>query len=337
MRVHTEAPILGTTIEPSTRHFAIQRSQELARRREQRQQLEIAIDSAVEEAQTGKRRRPQNAVGCMSWLFSWMFRTPSRKASTISLHVNASDLATFQSSTLNKSSACVSQAMSSNSSVSTRLFGIRKGAQAHASPSAKLSQASHSIETRIDELKQRAATAKQQAMAAHKAGDKTTALRMMQRAKATEKQMTALWHALTALERQTEMLEEASLQKQVADALSVSVKQMKGSQKLLEGVDKLSDDAAEMRDISDDVRNALASISEITNDPGLDDDDLMQELESMMDSQTDEPTTVQVDTHHSNASSYTSMPSVPQRVPSSQVEMATMATMAAPAQVMASM
>ena len=77
------------------------------------------------------------------------------------------------------------------------------------------------------------------------------------------------------------MLEDATLQKQVADALSVSVKKMKKSKGMLEGVEKLSDDAAEMRDISEDVQNALASIAESTNDPSLDDDDLMEELEAM--------------------------------------------------------
>jgi hypothetical protein len=314
-RVHTQAPILGTAIEPSNQHFKIQRSQELARRREQRQQLELAIDSAIEEAQTGKiPAHTLHPVGCMSWLFSFVRRSRRSTAVDISLSINASELSAFQSSSTSKADSATSQSTFSNSSMSTRLFGIRKNAHAQSSPSAKLSQASQSIEARMAELKQRAQHAKQQAMAAHKAGDKTTALRMMQRAKAVDKQMTALWHALSALERQSEMLEEASLQKQVADALSVSVKKMKGSQKLLEGVDKLSDDAAEMRDISDDVRNALASISESANDPGLDDDDLMQELESMMESQSDEPelsSMAATDT----SSSYLSMPSAPQGMP----------------------
>ena len=254
----------------------------------------------------------------MSWLFSLTRRSRRHHASDISLSVNPSELSAFQSSLTGKADTVSSQPMISSSSVSTRLFGVRKGAHAQSSPSAKLSQASQSIEARMEELKQRAQSAKQQAMAAHKAGDKTTALRMMQRAKATDKQMTAMWHALSALERQTEMLEEASLQKQVADALSVSVKKMKGSQKLLEGVDKLSDDAAEMRDISEDVRNALSSISESANDPGLDDDDLMQELESMIESQPDQPPLAQMsasNTEDLTASSYSSMPSAPQGMP----------------------
>jgi hypothetical protein len=170
-----------------------------------------------------------------------------------------------------------------------RLFGTPKHALV-CSPTNKLAEASSAIEQRIAEVERRTKTAKQEALAAHKRGDKTAALRLMTRAKGCEKQVTALWHASSALERQSEMLEEASLQKQVADALSTSVKKMKGSKRLLEGVDKLSDEAAEMRDISEDVQHALQSIAESTNDPSLDDDELMQELEAMSQS-TDMETT----------------------------------------------
>lgn len=207
--------------------------------------------------------------------------------------MNASDLKAFLSSTSSAPTSVAAPGVSSAvatqvqaTGISQRLFGVRRGVAANgSSPTAKLSQATVAIEARIMELKQRATKAREQALAAHKSGDKTTAMRMMHRAKACEKQIDAMWNASSALERQSEMLEEASLQKQVADALSVSVKKMKGSQRLLEGVEKLSDDAAEMRDISDDVKAALESMSQSTTDPALDDDELMSELQAMVDEQ----------------------------------------------------
>ena len=57
---------------------------------------------------------------------------------------------------------------------------------------------------------------------------------------------------------------------------------MKGSQRVLDGMDKLSDDAAEMRDISDDVRSALSSMAESATDPSIDEDDLLMELDQLI-------------------------------------------------------
>lgn len=278
-------------------HDASQRALELRRRHEHRAQATQSVHAAVQNAmqQLQHEERQTSALGgCGAWITRLLRR---RRAPDSAIDLNVHDLKSFLSATrdatesaapLTTSTAASSSSCATSHGLSTRLFGVRRhAAQGTSSPSAKLSQATAAIEARIAELKQRAATARAQALAAHKSGDKMTAMRMMHRAKACDKQIEAMWNASSALERQSEMLEEASLQKQVTDALSVSVKKMKGSQRLLEGVDKLSDEAAEMRDISDDIKTALESMSQSTLDPSLDDDDLLAELQAMQEEEAE--------------------------------------------------
>lgn len=173
----------------------------------------------------------------------------------------------------------------SSGSFNVAIFGKRKG---EGSAVERLHAVGHSLEQRISTLYERACLAR--AEAARQYSDTTqpvaqrqaAAMRSLKKAKAMEKQSVALAGTSMTIDRHVSMLEDAGLQREVASALSAGVKGMKRSAKALKDVEAVTDEAAEMRDISEDIQSALSELGTSYDDPGVDDDDLLEELAEMV-------------------------------------------------------
>ena len=97
--------------------------------------------------------------------------------------------------------------------------------------------------------------------------------------KALEKQLAMATGAANAIERQVDMIEESALQKEVASALSASVKAAKAKGKgVLNAAEVAVDGAAEVRDMAEDLQQVMEGLS---LQDGGDEDDLLAELETM--------------------------------------------------------
>lgn len=158
----------------------------------------------------------------------------------------------------------------------SRLFGARKS-----DPHTKLAEAASSMEVRISQLECRAASERAEAKRLVAAGQKTSALRALKRAKATEKQLEANQQSLMAIEAQVDMMAQAQMQKQLATALASSSKGMKGQKKLLKSAEAAVDDASDARDMADDLSNVMAEFAQ-SSGGNEDEDELMAELNSML-------------------------------------------------------
>ena len=164
-----------------------------------------------------------------------------------------------------------------------RLFGMKK-----ADPHAKLAEAAASMEARITQLESKAEAERLEAKRLMQAGNKPSAVRMLKRAKATEKQLEANQASLLAVEQQVDLMAQAKMQKEVASALSASSKGMKAQKKLLKHAEAAVDDAQDARDMADDLGNVMAEFAQNGNGDA-DDDDLMAELQQMMDDDPSPP------------------------------------------------
>ena len=176
-----------------------------------------------------------------------------------------------------------STAAATGSSAQARLFGMKK-----ADPHAKLVEAAATMESRILQLESKASGEREEAKKQMQAGQKASAMRMLKRAKATEKQLEANQASLLAVEQQVDLMAQAAMQKQVASALSASSKGMKAQKKLLKNAESAVDDAQEARDMADDLGNVMSEFASNGNGND-DDDDLLLELQSMMDDDTNPP------------------------------------------------
>lgn len=146
-------------------------------------------------------------------------------------------------------------------------------------PDRALSQAIDHLQFRVSDLECRAATQRQMALAYKSTGKKTEALAALRRANILGKQIETATTALVTLESQILMLEDAKLQSEISSALSSSVVKVKKTSKgLLSRTEKAVDDAAEARDLSDDVKGVMDGLATNT---GVDEDDLLAELEAM--------------------------------------------------------
>ena len=163
------------------------------------------------------------------------------------------------------------------SATQARLFGLKK-----ADPHAKLAEAASSMEKRIQELECRASSERAEAKSLMQAGNKPSAMRMLKRAKATEKQLEANQGSLLAIEQQVDLMAQAKMQKELASALASSSKGMKSQKKLLKNAESAIDDAQDARDMADDLGNVMAEFAANGNGDA-DEDDLMAELQEMVD------------------------------------------------------
>ena len=183
------------------------------------------------------------------------------------------------------SESTASTGVATGSATQARLFGMKK-----ADPHAKLAEAAASMEKRIQELELRAQAERAEAKSQMQAGQKTSAMRMLKRAKATEKQLEANQSSMMAIEQQVDLMAQAQMQKQLASALASSSKGMKAQKKLLKNAESAVDDAQDARDMADDLGNVMSEFASNGNG-NEDEDDLMDELQQMMNEDPPPPTT----------------------------------------------
>lgn len=165
-----------------------------------------------------------------------------------------------------------------------RLFGMKK-----ADPHTKLAEAASSMERRIQELELRAQSERAEAKTQMQAGHKAGAMRMLKRAKMTEKQLEANQGSLMAIEQQVDLMAQAQMQKQLASALASSSKGMKQQKKLLKNAESAVDDAQDARDMADDLGQVMTDFANNSNAIDAEDADLLSELNQMMDDDINPP------------------------------------------------
>ena len=147
----------------------------------------------------------------------------------------------------------------------------------------RIEAAMKTVQDRVDSLLDRQSIARQRALALKKAGKQDEAIREMKKAKAVEKQLTVANAALEALERQEAALAQSNLQRELAAALNSTNKEMKKQQKGLLGyAERAVDDSVELRDDAEDIGAVFEGLVSGA-DAGVDDDDLLDELNAMLE------------------------------------------------------
>ena len=142
----------------------------------------------------------------------------------------------------------------------------------------KLALANEAVQVRAAELRARMETLRAAAGAQARAGQKKQALTTLKRSKVVEQQMGQAEQAAMMLEAQTDMIESASVQHVVTQALSAAVKKSKRSTKgLLSRAEAAADGASDMAELNQDLAATLGEMSQNDHD----DDELMAEIESM--------------------------------------------------------
>ena len=144
----------------------------------------------------------------------------------------------------------------------------------------KLGQAAEALKSRLLQMESRAASEREEAKVAMRAGQKASAMRMLKRAKMTDKQVEGAQQSLLAIEQQVDLMAQAAMQKEIAAALASSSQGFKANRKLVKSAEAAVDDAQDARDVADDLSNALSELG--GHDNGYD-DELLQELQSMME------------------------------------------------------
>jgi len=169
---------------------------------------------------------------------------------------------------------------SSGSELGERLFGRRAGAVSKKQQAAaQLQAAAQSIARRVEQLAERKAETAQRVVSLKQAGKTAEAIAMLKRLKQVEKQHASASAAQIAIEQQVDMLAEADLQREVSAALTASLSTVKKRSKgLLSSAESAADDALELRDLNEDVAQALGGLQV----DQYDDDELMAELNLMM-------------------------------------------------------
>lgn len=248
---------------------AAQRSAELSRRASFKQTLALSVDDALAKAAESSHER-ETTPSCLSGIY--------RLATGCTIwrrHQRLLDIDVLAPETRAASTTFVSPR------VDLLFFGQRRTAGNTSTAATKLAEVGQSLDARIATVEEKAAASKVEAANLFAAGSKAAALRVLRRSKAHEKQAAALSDTAVAIERQSAMLEDAGLQQMVANAVQAGVKGMKKTAKALKDVESVVDEAAEMRDMSEDINSALAELGAAYEDPGVNDDDLLGELEEM--------------------------------------------------------
>ena len=256
---------------------SLDRDAEAKRRAAFRRQISDSADAAIARAETKSREQhtPRSWMAFMRRLFSACPSLRTRRG-LVDMEVPVEAL-----------QRCVSGAATAVGGAAkggSALFGLA-GSKDTSPAIRRLVALGENLEQRIATIDARVSASRSEAQQLAKAGNRAAALRALKRAKAFEKQSTALAGTATAIERQSAMLEDAGLQREVANALSASMKGMKklGVAKALKDVEAAADGAADMRDTSDDIAAALAELGSAYDDPAIDEDDLAAELDSMVE------------------------------------------------------
>ena len=167
--------------------------------------------------------------------------------------------------------------LAQDTGMETAVFGQNVSKSTNAA-AARLDQAAAQVSTHAESLAERAAVARQKAQLLVGMGKKQEALMSLKRCKALEKQAETAMATHAAIEQQQDMLQSSALQRDVASALSASIKSTKGKTKgLLEKTETAVDDSAELKDAFEDISEVLGGLAR----SDFDDDDLMAEIEEM--------------------------------------------------------
>lgn len=168
-----------------------------------------------------------------------------------------------------------------------RLFGRSPGTSSSAA--AHLARAAASLSQHVDDLERRAAHHRSMAAEQMKGGNKRGALAQLKRSKQLEAMAESKGKTISAVERQADMLEEAGLQTQVANALQAGVRDNKKLKKAMKNVESVTDDAEEFADTVAEVNETLAQLGSVGfNEIDEDDDELIEELNTMLSSDANE-------------------------------------------------
>jgi len=236
---------------------------------QQRQAEEAAVAREVEKMAVLYGGATPKQSGCLVGFFRSMFSVMRHRR-------RATSVATSEET------AAVTNRMKSagENALLSRLVGRRKD---HIDETQRLDAARDVVDARVRGLRERVGLARERAMQANRAGRKEEAVRELRRSKATEKQLASARLALETLERQTDMLAEACLQKELTQVLGSSTASVKKKSKgLVERAEKAVDDVAEARDDVADISSAFEGLVPMADD----DDDLVAELEEMMGEST---------------------------------------------------
>lgn len=160
-----------------------------------------------------------------------------------------------------------------------RLVGMRKE---QSSETQKIETAMCAVQSRVDSLSDRVKISRERALALRQAGRQQEALRELKKSKGTEKQLAAARMALDTLERQSDMIAESTLQRELATALKSTTEGVKKKSKgVLALAETAIDDATEARDDVQDIASVFEGMQPAYGDG--DDDELMEELDAMME------------------------------------------------------
>lgn len=246
----------------------------LKMRNEEMSQMANTIDAIIKKAETSQEPRS----GCFSWLSRVVFRSRSYQKSSQYDAELASSSCTGSSSA--SSSASPGEAVKSVE-VNSRIFGLA-GAKKASDPARMLEQAASVMRARIEQLEQRAAEQRSEAARLIKLGQKQAAMRALKKAKQLEASVAANSASLDAVEQQVDLLAQAAVQKTLTSALETTSKTMQKDKKLVSRAEKAVDDVSEVRDMADDLNNAMSELANHgSND--IDEDDLAEELEAMLE------------------------------------------------------
>ena len=198
----------------------------------------------------------------------------------------------------------------------------------------RIENAMKTVQARVSLLSEKVKLSRQRALASKRASKHEEALRELKKSKALEKQLATATAALEALERQEDMLAQSSLQRELAAALSTTNKQVKKKHKgLLSFAEKAVDESVELKDDAEDIGSVFDGLVGAV-DTGVDEDELLQELESMVgDESEDDNSSVRAEvaaSSDSSASVYAAFPNAPlgESVPKSTVRSSLLAASA---------
>jgi len=177
----------------------------------------------------------------------------------------------------------------------------------------RLNQASAALDSRASGLLEKAGALRATAKTLYANGDRKAATLMLRRAKAAEKQSEAAQAAQLSLEQQLDLLESASVQKSVSEALASAVKKSKRSTRgLLSKAESCVEDSAEMHDLNSDIQAVMGELGNQGGD-AFDEDELERELAEMQGADATAPAAnASPDSVFSNIHRYPNAPQVPQ-------------------------
>jgi len=146
----------------------------------------------------------------------------------------------------------------SGSAADVRIFGQHKQ---QSSASDKLASAAKNVEAHVEQLSEKASLARARAAQLASAGKKAEAMASLKKAKMLEKQLETATQTHAALETQVDVLAQSALQREVASALSASVSTSKKKSKgLLSRTETAVDEAAELKDLAEDISNVMGGL-----------------------------------------------------------------------------